>query len=166
MSGVSVAFFAVEIMRKSCENDNHYHILKSEIDLYHNAKSMKTANHSQELILTLLGVISTPLSAQDIWAELQKQGQKLGIATIYRNLELLKLKGLVQVRTIHNEAFYSLVAGDQYFATCLHCGERMPLENSLCGSLQVSTLQPHFRAYYHTLEVFGLCSPCKSESPI
>ncbi len=127
-----------------------------------NVKSMKTLNHSQNCILKLLELIDHPISAQNIWARLQNQGQKLGIATVYRNLEMLKLRGLVRFRTLHNESLYSLALGDQYFATCLQCGERIPLETNLSGSLKTQDLHSQsFQIYYHTLEVFGLCFPCK-----
>jgi Fur family ferric uptake transcriptional regulator len=127
---------------------------------------MKTPNHSQANILKVLEQTKKPLSAQEIWAEIQKQGQKIGVATVYRNLESLKIKGLIQIRTVHNQAIYSLVSEKQNFATCLQCGEQTPLGISLAQSVEAPTLQSQaFEVYYHTLEVFGLCSPCQERSP-
>ena len=63
---------------------------------------------SQERILNLLQKIKRGISAQDIYVELRKGNQSMGLATVYRSLEALKLEGLVQVRTLgHGEALYS-----------------------------------------------------------
>jgi len=149
---------------RKCKNDNRYHIIT--LNLVTSKKPMKTSNHSQACILKVLEQTDKPLSAQGIWVEIQRQGQKIGIATVYRNLESLKIEGLIQIRTIHNQAIYSLVSEEQNFANCLKCGERIPLEISLSQSLEAPTLQAQtFEVYYHTFEVFGLCSPCQERSP-
>ena len=63
---------------------------------------------SQERILDLLKKIKQGISAQDIYVELRRRNQSMGLATVYRSLETLKLEGLVQVRTLgHGEALYS-----------------------------------------------------------
>lgn len=56
---------------------------------------------SQERILNLLKSLNKALSAQDIYVELRRnRNQSIGLATVYRSLEALKLEGLVQVRTL------------------------------------------------------------------
>ena len=54
---------------------------------------------SQERILNLLKSIKQGISAQNLYVELRNSNQSMGLATVYRSLEALKLEGLVQVRT-------------------------------------------------------------------
>lgn len=56
--------------------------------------------------------------------------QGVGLATVYRSLEILKLLGLIKSRMGANgESFYSPVTLDQHYLTCLQCGQSFPLEH-------------------------------------
>ncbi|HEY9663384.1 MAG TPA: transcriptional repressor, partial [Allocoleopsis sp.] len=57
---------------------------------------------SQDRILSLLKSLNRAISAQDIYVELRSRNQGVGLATVYRALEGLKLEGSVQVRTLAN----------------------------------------------------------------
>ena len=121
---------------------------------------------SQERILNLLKKIKQGISAQDIYVELRNGNQSMGLATVYRSLEALKLEGLVQVRTLANgEALYSLVQQDKHHLTCLQCGVSIPIHqcpvHELENQLQVSH---QFKVFYHTLEFFGLCNQCQAKT--
>ncbi|HEY9845917.1 MAG TPA: Fur family transcriptional regulator [Candidatus Caenarcaniphilales bacterium] len=118
---------------------------------------------SQERILKLLKSFSGAVSAQTLYLELRRQNQSTGLATIYRSLEALKLRGVVQARTLANgESLYSLVQEDKHHLTCLQCGTSIAIDDCPVHELetQLRTSQ-HFAIYYHTLEFFGLCSPCQ-----
>ena len=89
---------------------------------------MKTRRtRSQEKILTLLNAQGRSLSAQDIYIKLREQNQSMGLATVYRSLDSLKLEGLVQVRTLATgESLYSSRQQDKHHLTCLQCGGLNP----------------------------------------
>jgi Fur family ferric uptake transcriptional regulator len=57
----------------------------------------------------------SPLRSYTIFCELLRERQAIGLATIYRALETLKLHGLIKSRMGANgEALYSPVVSDQY----------------------------------------------------
>jgi Fur family transcriptional regulator, ferric uptake regulator len=116
----------------------------------------------QEIILGSLRQSQESVSAQMLYTQLRQQGLSLGLATVYRSLETLKLRGLVQSRTTATgEALYSLVQHDRHYLTCLHCGRSMPLAGCPVQSLEPQLHQAlPFKIYYHTLEFFGSCLPC------
>ncbi|AUT01390.1 MULTISPECIES: Fur family transcriptional regulator [unclassified Nostoc] len=118
---------------------------------------------SQEKILTLLQSMKQGISAQDIYVELRNRNQSMGLATVYRSLEALKLEGLVQVRTLANgEALYSLVQQDKHHLTCLQCGASIPIHQCPVHDLEDQLQVTHkFKIFYHTLEFFGLCTKCQ-----
>jgi Fur family transcriptional regulator, ferric uptake regulator len=118
---------------------------------------------SQERILNLLKILKQGISAQDIYVELRNRNQSMGLATVYRSLEALKLEGMVQVRTLANgEALYSLVQQDKHHLTCLQCGISIPINQCPVHDLEDQLESSHkFKIFYHTLEFFGLCSQCQ-----
>lgn len=120
---------------------------------------------SQESILKLLEKLDFPISAQNLYLQLGLSNQRQGLATVYRSLEVLKLRGLVQSRiATNNESLYSVVEQHQHCVTCLQCGDEIPVDSCPVCELEVELHQSlSFKVYYHTLEFFGLCAPCNSQ---
>lgn len=122
---------------------------------------------SQERILNLLNIMNRAISAQDIYVELRNSNQTMGLATVYRALEALKLEGVVQVRTLASgESLYSLVQQDKHHMTCLQCGISIPVNQCPVHELETKLHSSHkFKIFYHTLEFFGLCNQCQQLEP-
>ncbi len=118
---------------------------------------------SQERILNLLKTLNRAISAQDIYIQLRSSSQSIGLATVYRSLEALKLEGVVQVRTLTNgESLYSSVQQDKHHLTCLQCGKSLPISECPVHELETHLHKSHkFKIFYHTLEFFGLCKQCQ-----
>lgn len=118
---------------------------------------------SQEKIFGLLTALHRAISAQELYLELHRRKQKIGLATVYRSLEALKLQGVVQVRTLPSgESLYSSLQEDQHHLTCVNCGRSLPIDECPVHELEERLEKCHqFRVYYHTLEFFGLCDQCQ-----
>lgn len=118
-----------------------------------------TAN--QQKILDLLHQVETPISAQNIHQQLRHRQQSLGIATVYRALDQLKLRGMVRTQMLaHGESVYSLLRLDQHHLNCLQCGQSIPVQLCPIADPKPSHVQG-FQVFYHTLEFFGLCAACQ-----
>ena len=122
---------------------------------------------SQDRILQLLKQLQRSVSAQDIYVELRNRSQGIGLATVYRALDALKLAGVVQVRTLASgESLYGSVQEDRHHLTCLHCQESIPIPECPVHQLEAEFQSVHqFRIYYHTLEFFGVCKNCALDHP-
>jgi Fur family ferric uptake transcriptional regulator len=84
---------------------------------------------NQERVLSVLRALDRATSAQDLFVELRDRNQGMGLATVYRALDALKLDGVVQVRTLANgEAVYSLIQEDRHHLTCLQCGSSIAID--------------------------------------
>jgi Fur family transcriptional regulator, ferric uptake regulator len=120
---------------------------------------------SQEKILHLLLKLGRAISAQELYIELRQQQQPMGLATVYRALEGLKLSGGVQARLLPNgETLYSRVQEDKHHLTCLQCGTSVPINSCPVHELEDQLrVSQRFEIYYHTLEFFGLCQYCQVE---
>jgi len=117
---------------------------------------------SQERILIVLKSLNRSISAQDLYIELRNRQQDMGLATVYRSLEALKIQGEVQVRTLSNgESEYSSAKSDRHHLTCVNCGVSLPIDECPVHDLEKQLEKSHtFKVYYHTLEFFGLCQKC------
>ncbi|OKH23475.1 transcriptional repressor [Hydrococcus rivularis NIES-593] len=118
---------------------------------------------SQERIFRLLKTLNRAISAQELYIELRNREQNMGLATVYRSLEALKLQGTVQVRTLATgESLYSLAQQDQHHLTCVNCGRSILISECPVHDLEEKLEKSHqFKIYYHTLEFFGLCHQCQ-----
>ncbi len=124
-------------------------------------KSRRT--RSQERILTVLKLLKREISAQDLYVELRNQEQSMGLATVYRALEALKLEGVVQVRTLSTgESLYCSIQADRHHLTCLQCGDSIAIDECPVHALETELNQSYrFKIHYHMLEFFGLCDRCQ-----
>ena len=118
---------------------------------------------SQERVLQLLQDCDRAVSAQGIHAELRNSEKSVGLATVYRSLDTLKLQGLIKALTLPNgETVYSVMPTDKHHLNCLNCGKSLPIDCCPIHDLSQQLAQHHqFRIYYHTLEFFGLCNQCQ-----
>ncbi|NJN29806.1 MAG: transcriptional repressor [Synechococcales cyanobacterium RM1_1_8] len=125
---------------------------------------------NQERALQCLKSLNQEISAQALYGKLRDHDQAMGLATVYRALEALKLEGIVQVRTLASgESLYSTMQEDRHHLTCLQCSKSIPIDDCPVHSLEKQLQQSHkFEIYYHTLEFYGLCKDCnakKAEQP-
>jgi len=124
---------------------------------------MKTKRtRSQEKILNLIKSLNRPISAQEIFMELRKKNENMGLATVYRSLEGLKLEGVISMRNLATgEAVYTTIQKDQHHLTCVNCGASIPINECPVHQLEKELQESYqFKVYYHTLEFFGLCKQC------
>lgn len=109
-------------------------------------------------------------SAQDIYATLRGDGQRIGLATVYRRLQAFEEEGLVDV--IHNpdgETVYRLcgaataAAHHHHHLVCRNCGHTEEIEGSRVERWLAQVTDDHgYTDVDHTLELFGLCPRCSA----
>ena len=92
------------------------------------------ASSPRSAVLELIGRQECVISAQDLAAELRRRKQKVGIATVYRTLEVLEELRLVQRLDLGGEsARYEPAMPDgahhHHHFVCRGCGEAIPFED-------------------------------------
>ncbi len=121
---------------------------------------------SQAQIIQVLKLLNYAISAQDLYVELKRRDQPLGLATVYRALEALKVRGTVKALTLTSgEALYSLISQHQHHLNCVSCGQSFAINECPVHHFEEKLEQTHhFQVYYHTLEFFGRCHQCQIKS--
>jgi Fur family ferric uptake transcriptional regulator len=105
-------------------------------------------------------------SAQELFDEMRDQGERVGLTTVYRNLQALAEAGDVDVlRTDDGESIYRRCATGEHHhhIVCTSCGTSVELAAEEVEVWARHAAARHgFTAVEHTAEVFGLCETCSS----
>jgi Fur family transcriptional regulator, ferric uptake regulator len=106
-------------------------------------------------------------SAQDIHAELRRRGERVGLTTVYRHLQVLSEDGAVDtLRDENGETLYRRcrTSTHHHHVTCRSCGRSVEVEGPAIEhwAERVAT-EAGFTDVDHTLEIFGLCPDCTAE---
>jgi Fur family ferric uptake transcriptional regulator len=102
-------------------------------------------------------------SAQEIHDLLRRNGENVGLSTVYRTLQALADKGDVDVlRTEDGEALYRRCsATHHHHLVCRDCGRTLEVEGPTVERWAGSVAEKHgFTDVSHTLEIFGTCPAC------
>ena len=107
------------------------------------------------------------ISAQDLHAKLRARGENVGLATVYRALQVLAEDGDVDVlRTDDGEAVYRRCStGHHHHLVCRNCGRTVEVEGPAVERWTERIAADHgFVDVRHTLEVFGTCAQCAQQA--
>ncbi len=100
-------------------------------------------------------------SAQEIHAELRRQGETVGLTTVYRHLQVLSEQGAIAtIRDPSGEALYRQCGstGHPPHLTCRVCGRSVEVEGRAVEQwAEKVAAEAGFTSVDHTVELFGLC---------
>jgi Fur family ferric uptake transcriptional regulator len=102
-------------------------------------------------------------SAQEIHEELRRDGEGIGLTTVYRTLQNLFESGEVDVlRTGSGEAVYRRCSTHHHHhLVCRRCGRTVEVEGPAVESWAQRVAEENgFSDVSHTVEVFGVCAKC------
>ncbi len=102
-------------------------------------------------------------TAQEIHAQLEAQGARVGLSTVYRTLQSLADAGEVDsLRTEAGESSYRRCsATHHHHLVCRSCGTAVEIEGPAVERwTRAVAEQSAFRDVSHTLEIFGTCTDC------
>jgi Fur family transcriptional regulator, ferric uptake regulator len=105
-------------------------------------------------------------SAQDIYADLRRDGAAVGLSTVYRHLQSLADQGAVDViHTPDGETTYRYCedarSRHHHHIVCRDCGRAEEIEGPAVERWAAAVAEEHgFTDIEHTVEVFGTCSRC------
>lgn len=114
-------------------------------------------------IQTLLAGTDSFTSAQDLHAALVRNGSRVGLSTVYRNLQAMADAGEVDVlRQESGEALYrQCSAAHHHHLVCRECGRTVEVEGRDVESWAARIAAEHgFADPTHDVEVFGTCPDC------
>ena len=124
----------------------------------------RNATRQGDLIGGVLSDVSDFRSAQEIHSELNRRGDHVGLTTVYRHLNLLAERGVVDaLRTPAGETIYRRCEAEvhHHHLICRSCGKTVEFEGPEVERWTESVARAaRFRDVSHTVEIFGTCPDC------
>lgn len=102
-------------------------------------------------------------TAQEIHDTLRRDGESVGLATVYRTLQALSEAGEVDVvKTDGGEAVYRRCSDTHHHhLVCRHCGRTVEIEGPTVEKWAAAkAAENDFVDVSHTVELFGTCPAC------
>ncbi|GAB1690114.1 Fur family transcriptional regulator [Krasilnikovia sp. M28-CT-15] len=102
-------------------------------------------------------------SAQDLHAMLKARGERVGLTTVYRTLQVLADAGEIDVmRPPGGEYLYRRCSqGHHHHLVCRSCGRAVEVEGPAVEAWADRVAGQHgFVDVSHTVEIFGTCPDC------
>ena len=128
---------------------------------------MQRMTKQRQAVLDELTRVSDFRSAQQIFEDLHSQGQRVGLATVYRSLQGLAEDGRVDtLRSSEGEVLYRSCASEHHHhhLVCRTCGFTEEIEQSQIESWVSAVAADHgFSDVEHSLERFGRCASCREK---
>jgi Fur family ferric uptake transcriptional regulator len=128
------------------------------------AKGMRNGG-ARRAIIDLLAEQDCCLTAQEIFDQLRASGRRVGIASVYRVLDLLAAEGTVQrIELGSGTARYEPVSpdGHHHHLVCDSCGKVEPFEDrSLERALDRVEQSSGYEVSLHDVVLHGACGDCR-----
>lgn len=129
-------------------------------------KSEKSERNTRQkdAIRAALTSCSEFISAQELHRKLEDAGEKVGLATVYRQLNALADAGEADTVRLDGQQLFRLCGDDghHHHLVCRQCGKTIEIESPSESWLRGVAERHGFTLERHTLEVFGLCSDCRA----
>ncbi|MCI5071445.1 transcriptional repressor [bacterium] len=140
---------------------------KSNLDLLNEYIKKKGLRYSKqrEVIAKAFFKAQDHIEVEDLFAKIQKEDAKIGIATVYRTLNLLKECGLAVKRDFDTGIIVYEKAQKKHHdhLICIECEKIVEFEEEKIERLQDKVAVDHgFKLTFHKMELYGLCSACQS----
>ncbi|KXA18584.1 Fur family transcriptional regulator [Gardnerella vaginalis] len=121
----------------------------------------------KETVLEHLRASRNFVSAQNLHRALVEDGEIIGLATVYRQLNMLSQSGDVDTVRFNGQQLFRICDENthHHHLVCEKCGKTVDIEPPDDEGWIHKIAESHgYTVIDHTLEVFGLCEECNKES--
>ena len=136
------------------------------LDKYLNKNNLKQTQQRRKLIDQFLK-LNTHIDAEMLHRKAKEIGLNVGLATVYRTLNLLEQAGLVEEHHFRDgRTLYELIPPNEHHdhLVCVRCGKVVEFENKGIEQLQDKVAKEHnFELTAHRLDLYGLCPVCRAK---
>jgi Fur family ferric uptake transcriptional regulator len=141
--------------------------LRARLNEYMNKHGLRSTEQ-RRLVTEMFFASSDHLSIEDLLEQVRLEEPKIGYATVYRTLKLLKDCGLAFERHFGDGVSrYEVAWADEHHdhMICLECQRIVEFEDEAIEDLQHKVAaRLGFKLVRHKLELYGLCADCQARS--
>ena len=129
--------------------------------------SYKVTPQRQTILETFIEHVDRHLSAEEVYMLVKHQNPEIGLATVYRTLDILaEIGALLKNDFGDGRSRYEFSRKDEHHhhhhLICLGCGNVSEFDDDLLESLEtVITKRTQFKVLDHDLKFYGYCHECE-----
>lgn len=119
---------------------------------------------SRKAVIDALERAKSPVSAEEIFFDIKENNKSTNLSTVYRTLDLMESKGLVEKTVMPDgKARFELTGyGHRHHLICTSCHKTVYIEKCPLQSLEKDVgRETSFDITGHRLEFYGLCPDCR-----
>jgi len=139
--------------------------MQTNVDKLHQYIDLKGLrhSHSREHIAKTFFESNGHISVEELLEQVRKSDPKIGLATVYRTLNLLQECGLAIKRDFDTGTVMFEPHSDEHHdhLICTNCGKIIEFLSDKIEALQDKIAQDHgFTLSMHKMELYGHCADC------
>ncbi|MDP2891840.1 MAG: transcriptional repressor [Bacillota bacterium] len=136
-----------------------------------NLEGHKSTRQRQLILDVIRSKRGIHMTAEEIYNYVKKKDEKIGIATVYRNIKILEEEGILLKARFKEgtTACYELCewsgSHTHHHLVCLRCGKVSDMEQDLLGTIEALVADTKgFKTTDHRLDFYGICGECQKET--
>ena len=135
-------------------------------------KGYKLTNQRRDILKTFIDNRHEHLSCEEVYSIVSKENSDLGIATVYRTLQLYeKLNIVYKINFDDGLSRYELNQGTEnhqhHHLICIECGKVKEVELDLLEALENEIeSEGNFKILDHNVKFYGYCDQCITKAEL
>lgn len=118
----------------------------------------------REIILNKLIEFRVHPSAEQLYLKLVEDGENIGLATVYRNLNALAKTGVIKkFQTFEKSERFDGTTAPHHHFLCKKCGKIFDLPQEIAGQVVQNINDKGFRTINYEIMAEGLCADCQEK---
>ncbi|MCL2458128.1 MAG: transcriptional repressor [Desulfobulbus sp.] len=119
----------------------------------------------RQIILEELSKVTTHPTASELYDMVRKRLPRIGLGTVYRNLELMAEHGMIhKIEVGGTQKRFDAITDSHYHIRCSTCGKvddiNVPVTNELVAQ---ATDSSSYHILGHQVEFTGICGNCQKQ---
>lgn len=119
----------------------------------------------RQIILEELGKVKTHPTANEVYDMVRKRLPRIGLGTVYRNLELMSETGIIlKLEVGGTQKRFDATIDPHYHIRCLSCGKVNDIEIPVMEEINKTAAEiSQYQVLGHHVEFSGICNDCSNQ---
>jgi len=119
----------------------------------------------RQIILEELGKVKTHPTANEVYDMVRKRLPRIGLGTVYRNLELMSETGIIlKLEVGGTQKRFDATIDPHYHIRCLSCGKVNDIEIPVMEEINKTAADiSQYQVLGHHIEFSGICDECSNQ---
>jgi len=122
----------------------------------------------RQIILEELGKVTSHPTANEVYDMVRKRLPRIGLGTIYRNLELMAESGIIlKLEVGGTQKRFDATVAAHYHIRCTGCGRVDDIDIEVQEKInEIAAKSSDYKILGHHIEFSGICTDCSSKKQV